>query len=157
VTENDSLTPRRAISSDAEPIRTLVREAYNKWVPVIGREPKPMEADYEVAVREHLVWVLETPESLLAVLELILHEDHLLIENVAVAPARQKRGLGSRLMHFAEIQARDLGMTELRLYTNEHFTDNLELYARLGYVETHRQAFRGSDTVYMTKRINSRA
>jgi N-acetylglutamate synthase-like GNAT family acetyltransferase len=157
VTANDTFSPRRATSSDAEPIRALVREAYSKWVSVIGREPKPMAADYEVAVRDHLVWVLEDAGALIAVLELIPHEDHLLIENIAVAPLHQKRGFASRLMRLAETQMRELGMTELRLYTNEHFTDNLEFYARLGYVETHRQPFRGSNTVYMSKRINSLA
>ncbi|NJK46316.1 MAG: GNAT family N-acetyltransferase [Pleurocapsa sp. SU_196_0] len=154
MTVNDTLPPRRATSSDAESIRVLVREAYSKWVGVIGREPKPMEADYGVAVRDHLVWVLEDAGVLVAVLELIPHEDHVLIENIAVVPMRQKRGFASRLMRLAETQAREFGMIELRLYTNEHFVDNLEFYARLGYAETHRQPFRGSDTVYMTKRID---
>jgi ribosomal protein S18 acetylase RimI-like enzyme len=76
-----------------------------------------------------------------------------LIENIAIAPSRQNQGLGKALMAFAEDVARDSGLAELRLYTNEHFRANLELYSRLGYVETHRQDFGGTDAVFMSKKL----
>ena len=44
---------RRAVSADASAVRELSRSAYAKWVPLIGREPMPMTADYERAVSEH--------------------------------------------------------------------------------------------------------
>jgi hypothetical protein len=33
---------RRAIAADAAAIRELTRQAYAKWVPIIGREPLPI-------------------------------------------------------------------------------------------------------------------
>ena len=89
-----ALALRRATATDAEAVRTLVRACYAKWVPLIGREPKPMTADYARAIREHLVYVHQPPEGLLGVLELIRHPDFLLVENVAVSPAAQGRGVG---------------------------------------------------------------
>ena len=44
---------RPAEPADAAAIRDIVRAAYAGWVPVIGREPLPMRADYDKAVREH--------------------------------------------------------------------------------------------------------
>ena len=44
---------RQAVATDAPAIRDLTRAAYAKWVPLIGREPKPMTADYAEAVRKH--------------------------------------------------------------------------------------------------------
>ena len=44
--------------ADASAIRALTREAYAKWVPVIGREPKPMMADYAEAVQKHRIDLL---------------------------------------------------------------------------------------------------
>ena len=41
----DSLRFRPARRDDAEAIRDLVRAAYAKWVPLIGREPMPMKED----------------------------------------------------------------------------------------------------------------
>jgi ribosomal protein S18 acetylase RimI-like enzyme len=57
----------------------------------------------------------------------------LLIENLAVSPRFQRRGLGTRLMSQAEGLARALGRDRIELYTNKHFCGNVELYLRLGY------------------------
>ena len=50
---SDATELRQGVPADAAAIRELTREAYAKWLPVIGREPKPMTADYEEAVRKH--------------------------------------------------------------------------------------------------------
>ncbi len=44
---------RQAVAADAAAIRELTRRAYAKWVPVVGREPKPMLADYDAAMLKH--------------------------------------------------------------------------------------------------------
>jgi hypothetical protein len=49
---------RRATPDDAAAVRALVRSAYAKWVPIIGREPVPMTADFDLAVRNHIVDLL---------------------------------------------------------------------------------------------------
>src|SRR5215467_1108006 len=89
---------RRAGAADAIAVRDLTRAAYAKWVPIIGREPKPMGADYSIAVRDHLVDLLIHHGNLVGLIEMIPCADHLLIENVAVRPDRQGNGLGHRLM-----------------------------------------------------------
>jgi len=144
---------RRAVAEDAPAVRALSRAAYAKWVPLIGREPKPMTADYGKAVREHVVFLHEGPEGLLGVLELIPAMDHLLVENVAVSPAAQGRGLGRALMAHAETVAGALGLAEMRLYTNEKFTDNIRLYELLGYTVYDRTPVSTSVAVWMRKRL----
>jgi hypothetical protein len=42
-----------AVPEDAARVRDLTRAAYAKWVALIGREPLPMQADYQRAVAEH--------------------------------------------------------------------------------------------------------
>jgi hypothetical protein len=79
----------------------------------------------------------------------------LLVENVAVAPAAQGRGLGTQLMDVAERVARDLGLNELRLYTNARFAENIALYEKLGYAITERAAIpTGGEVVWMRKRLD---
>src|SRR5207245_1625521 len=104
--------------------------AYAKWVPLIGREPKPMQADYEETVRKHRVDLAYLDGELAALIETIDKPHHLLVENVAVAPAFQGRGLGRMLMAHADRLARGLGYSVVRLYTNKRFTENIELYGR---------------------------
>jgi hypothetical protein len=55
---------RPAVSADAEAIRELTRTAYAKWVALIGREPLPMQADYQRAVAEHTIDLLIDGDAL---------------------------------------------------------------------------------------------
>jgi GNAT superfamily N-acetyltransferase len=128
-----STSLRRGRAADAAAIRSLTRAAYAKWIPVVGREPKPMSADYDAAMLVHRFDLLHVDGELAALIETVDEGDRLLIENVAVAPGFQGRGLGRRLLAHAETVAADLGYRRIRLYTNQRFTENLQLYARLGY------------------------
>jgi ribosomal protein S18 acetylase RimI-like enzyme len=142
---------RRAVPADAAAAQELTRKAYAKWIPVIGREPRPMKANYDAAVREHLVDLLYVEGRLAALIEAIPQADHLLIENVAVLPSLQGRGLGRRLMACAEALAISLGLPEVRLYTNKDFATNVRLYLGLGYRVDREEPFMGGITVYMSK------
>jgi predicted N-acetyltransferase YhbS len=127
------LTFRRAGESDAETVRALTHAVYAKWVPVIGRRPKPMNADYVHAVRAHMIELAYLDGELAGLIELIPAADHLLLENLAVAPAHQGKGLGRRLMARVEELACAQGFPMVRLYTNKAFTTNLGFYQKLGY------------------------
>ena len=92
---------RTATIDDAEAITALTRSAYAKWVPVIGREPLPMQADHAAALRDHRIDLLCVGAEIAALVEMIRCEDSLLIENVAVAPSFQKRGHGRTMIAHA--------------------------------------------------------
>jgi GNAT superfamily N-acetyltransferase len=144
---------RLAAAADAPAIRALTRAAYAKWIPVIGREPKPMAADYDAAVRHHRIDLLHVGGALAALIETIPQADHLLIENVAVLPAFQGRGYGMRLMVHAERLAAALGHRQTRLYTNQLFAENLLLYRQLGYRVDREETFKDGVVVHMSKRL----
>jgi GNAT superfamily N-acetyltransferase len=144
---------RPAILEDAAGIRALTRAAYAKWVPLIGREPLPMQADYVRAVAEHTIDLLIVGGALAGLVETILRPDHLWIENVAVAPEQQGRGFGRLLLDYVERRALQSGRTQIRLLTNQAFEANLALYAKLGYAVDRTESFRGGIVVHMSKRI----
>ena len=143
------------MASDAAAVRALVRAAYAKWVPLIGREPKPMGADYDAAVVRHRVDLAYLGDELAALIETISGTDHLLVENVAVAPAFQGQGLGRFLMAHAERLASAQGHAEIRLYTNQRFAENIRLYRALGYrIDREEQSALGV-TTYMSKPVRT--
>jgi len=145
------LTLRRAEAADAAAVRALTRAAYAKWVPVIGREPKPMTANYQTAVRLNRIDLAYDDSELAGLIETIDRSDHLLIENVAVAPERHGQGIGRTLMAHAEAIARAAGYRDVRLYTNQRFEANVQLYLRLGYAIDREETSELGVTVYMGK------
>jgi GNAT superfamily N-acetyltransferase len=146
---------RRARAEDARAVQALVRSAYAKWVPVVGREPLPMVADYDRAVRDHEIDLVHANGELVGLIETIRNPDHLFIENVAVTPAHQGRGLGRRLLAHAERKASDYGVAEIRLATNSAFESNVRLYQSVGYRIDRTVPFMGGAAVYMSKEIRS--
>ena len=144
---------RPAVAGDVPAIEALVRDAYAMYVPRIGREPAPVTADHAGLVAAGRTSVIEADGEVAGVIVLIPGGAHLLVENVAVAPKAQGRGLGRELMAFAERRAAQLGMAELRLYTNQLMTENLALYPALGYAETGRRVEDGFARVYLSNRI----
>jgi ribosomal protein S18 acetylase RimI-like enzyme len=151
---DETIEMRRGGAEDAEAIRALTREAYARWVPLIGREPMPMVADYDEAVKHHRFDLLYVGGVLAALIETVDEGDQLLIENVAVSPLFQGRGLGSRLMWHAEAIAWSLGRTRLRLYTNKAMAGNVALYQRLGYrVDREAEGPPGFFRVHMSKAL----
>jgi ribosomal protein S18 acetylase RimI-like enzyme len=147
---------RRATAEDADELAALARAPYARHVPVIGREPMPMTADWGQLLSEQEIWIVEGPASeAIASLALEVQADHVTVWSVAVAPAHQQRGLGRRLMAFAEGRARDLQRPELRLFTNARMEGNIALYRRLGYGETRRQELADRVIVHMSKAVGA--
>ena len=152
---DETIDIRRGRPEDASAIRDLTREAYARWVPLIGREPIPMVADYDEAVKHHRFDLLYVGGVLAALIETVDEGDQLLIENVAVLPRFQGRGLGSKLMGHAESIACSLGRTRLRLYTNKAMAENIGLYLRLGYqVDGEAEGPPGFFRVHMSKALS---
>jgi ribosomal protein S18 acetylase RimI-like enzyme len=147
------VTVRPAGARDVAALGRVAREAYRGYVPRIGREPAPMTADYARAVRDGLTWVAEEDGEIVGLLVLVVYPDHLLLENVAVLPSAQGRGVGARLLALAEDEARARRLGEIRLYTNEAMTENLAYYPRRGYTQTHRAEQDGFRRVFFRKRI----
>ena len=126
---------RPAVASDLDAIRRCAEEAYALYVPRIGRKPAPMIADFAAQIEAGQVHVCVEDEQIQGYIVLYPRDDHLHIENVAVLPSQQGTGLGKYLLAFAETEARRTGITAVELYTNQHMTENLSFYPRLGYVE----------------------
>jgi ribosomal protein S18 acetylase RimI-like enzyme len=130
-------------------MRAIALAAYAKYVPRIGREPSPMVADYEAEVAANRAVVIEAAGSVLGYMIAWPEPDAYFIDNIGVDPACHGGGLGRCLIDHAVSQADRLGLPALSLYTNALMSENLAMYAHIGFVETHRAVEKGFHRVHM--------
>ncbi|MGF6393758.1 GNAT family N-acetyltransferase [Pseudomonas plecoglossicida] len=142
---------RRATRDDVQAIGALVDAAYSPYIARIGKPPAPMLDDYRQVVEHNDVFVALEAGRIAGVLVMQREGSDMLLVNVAVLPACKGKGLGKVLMQFCEAHSRQLGCRAIRLYTHERMTENIEIYRKLGYVETHRAHEHGFARVFMRK------
>jgi ribosomal protein S18 acetylase RimI-like enzyme len=142
---------RVASSEDLAAVQALAAAAYTRYIPLIGQKPGPMSDDYSALIGKRCVYVLSGENEPVGMLVLLAEDGAMLLDNVAVHPDMQGRGYGRALIAFAERLAIERGFKAIRLYTNEAMIENIRLYQRLGFAETHRAEEKGFRRVYMTK------
>ena len=149
----DKLRIRAATPADAPAVAEIVDQAYRHYITRIGNPPGPMLDDYAARVSEGAVWVLEEGALIVAIIVLLPAPNYLLLDNIAVSPARQGLGLGRRLLAFAEAEALRRGYRDIRLYTHQTMVENQRLYTSIGNEETGRGTEAGYDRVFMRKQL----
>lgn len=146
---------RLATPADAGQIAAITDAAYEGYIALIGRKPQPMTADYQAIVAEHPVWLLCVGDQIAGLLVLMREPETMLIYSVAVHPAHQGRGFGSRLLDLAEDEARRAGYSSIRLYTNSLMEANIARYRRRGYQETGREPRGETAIVHFVKQLGA--
>jgi len=142
---------RPATGSDVPSVAALIDAAYGHYVERIGMLPRPMTDDYAAVIRDRQVTIPEHEGAIVGVVILTVTDEGFLVDNVAVHPSRRGTGLGRVLLQFAEAEARRAGFDAIHLYTHEQMTENLALYARIGYMEYDRRSQGAFSLVYMRK------
>jgi ribosomal protein S18 acetylase RimI-like enzyme len=147
------LVLRRAEPRDVVAVTAFQHEAYHGNRAVLGVEPLPLLADYDVVLAEKECWLAETHGRLDGVLILETDGEALLIWSIAVAPKARQTGLGSRLLAHAEKRAHELGLGHLTLYTGEKLGRNITWYTRHGFRITRLETLPDRTIVHMSKAV----
>jgi GNAT superfamily N-acetyltransferase len=149
---------RRARPDEADAVGALVEAAFARHIAAVGCRPAPMDDDHAARIAAGEQYVSDADDDsggagLASSIVLVDSGDHLVVNNVAVSPAYQGRGLGRALLAFAEDEARRRGYGEVRLHTNAAMADNLVMYPRLGYTEVARETLGGFHRVLFVKAL----
>ena len=144
---------RKASHSDLEEVEACAVAAYTRYIERIGKAPAPMVADFSVSIENEHLYVIEDNAEVCGFVVFYARGNHIHLENVALDPRFQGRGLGMRLIEHVEQRARAEGYDRVELYTNAKMTENLGLYPRLGYEQFDRRFEDGFDRVYFRKTL----
>ena len=144
---------RRGAIGDLDTVVALQHAAYAQNRAILGVEPLPLLADYRQVFSDSEVYLAESAGLLGGVLILEARTDDLLIWSVATAPFARGRGVGNRMLGFAESRARELGLTCIRLYTGEPLTANIAWYTRHGYAHERLEDMGDRRIVHLIKQL----
>lgn len=151
---NSGLRLRNATPEDAQHLAGLVEAAYGHYVERLGVRPRPMNADYAEVAERSGVTVAEEEGEIVGLIVCEVTAEGFGVDNVAVAPSQQGRGVGRALLEHAEEAALRSGFSSIYLFTHEKMTENLARYARIGYVEFDRRAAAAGRIVYLRKALH---
>lgn len=135
---------RKAAPDDVKGLRAAVLAAYAPFANIGTGLPLVAEA-LDADIRDHLVWVADDRGIILGGIVLAVSDGHAHLMNLAVHPDWGGQGLGRELIDTAQDAAVALGCTEMFLTTHPQMTATIVFYAKLGWVETGRDA----DKVFM--------
>lgn len=100
-----------------------------------------MHPDFATLIARGVLRVIDGTRGPIAYIAAYAEDGAWFVENIAVAPEAQGRGLGRALLTATETEARAAGQSIIRLFTNVVMTENQALYTRLGYRETGRRPY----------------
>jgi ribosomal protein S18 acetylase RimI-like enzyme len=142
---------RPAVPADVADISGVVRAAYAHYVPLMDREPAPMNADHLANVDAGNVTVVEDHGAIVAVLIAWPDGDSMYVDNMAVGPSAQGCGLGGAMLRLAADRGTAAGCTRLWLYTNAVMVDNVGFYERWGLHQYDRRNDQGFDRIFFER------
>lgn len=145
---------RPATPGDIADLTLIAKAAFAPYIPVIGRAPAPMTADFAAHLDRDLVWVIAAPkDAKIAGYAVICTKlDGAWLESIAVDPAFAGQGIGARLISAIEDDLR-AKTDRYSLYTNALMTNNIAWYQRLGFRQTEMRSEDGFDRVYFEKSL----
>ena len=147
---------RLAMTTDVPAIKLIARKSFERYVPLIGKPPAPMNANFSGHVLKDTVFIAQSEKKQGSVLgyAIVLQRDgEWLLDNIAVSPEAQGRGIGSALIAACETFLQKQGVQRYHLYTNEAMEQNLTWYPEIGFVEMARRLEDGFSRICFTKEM----
>ena len=141
---------REAKLEDHKIIITIAQKAYEKYVERMGKEPAPMRP---VIQKEDVVFVCEDNKQVIAFAILVKINDQIILDNIAVDPPHQKKGIGNNFIKFIEEYLMEQKVNKYQLYTNEMMFENIDWYQKIGFKIFKKVTEKGDNRIYFEKEL----
>lgn len=119
---------RLAMTTGVPAIKMIARKSFERYVPLIGKLPAPMNAYFSGHVLKGTVFITQSEKNRDSVLgyAIVLQRDgEWLLDNIAVSPEAQGRGVGSALIAACKTFLQKRGVQRYHLHTDEAMEQNL--------------------------------
>lgn len=140
---------RRAGAADTEAVTDCIAAAYSDAMRDIPDLPDVTDGVGD-DITAHQAWVATMDEGIVGFIVFDQVDSAMMIFNLAVSPKAQGAGLARRLIEIAEQEARDSGVTMLRLRTHKSMQRTVSIYLHLGWGEEEMSG----NTILMEKELS---
>jgi ribosomal protein S18 acetylase RimI-like enzyme len=144
---------RLAVAKDVAVVTAITDAAYQHYVPILGRKPRPMLDDHAARIARGETFLVEDGAEPVGLIALVPEPEALHIFSIAIRPEAQGHDLLNVLLGHAEAMARRHSLPKLTLITNALMTRNRAIYAHLGFAEMGIEAGDGYEIVFMERPI----
>ena len=147
---------RLAMTTDVPAIKLIARKSFERYVPLIGKPPAPMNANFSGHILKDTVFIAQSEKKQGSVLgyAIVLQRDgEWLLDNIAVSPEAQGRGVGSALIAACKTFLQKRGVQRYHLNTDEAMEQNLTRNPEIGFVEMARRLEDGFSRIYFIKEM----
>ena len=144
---------RNASLDDLRSIERIADAAYQQYVPLLGRKPAPMVADFKCHLINDRVIVFERGGQVLGYAIVLAERPIPLLDNIAVNVSVRGQGVGSALIDHIEAHLIQCGKRCYDLYTNVVMVQNIRWYKSLGFVERDHVKEDGFSRIYFRKAL----
>ena len=147
---------RVATSDDVAAVGACADRAFLQFTPPARHTAEGHDDDLLEQIRRENLHVISegSDPTIVGYISLLPIADHMFVESIAVLPEHQNKGLGTRLLAFAEQEAARRGLNSVRLFTKQKTTDGFVFYKYRGYRETDRCDSDGFPRVFYSKDIS---
>jgi ribosomal protein S18 acetylase RimI-like enzyme len=146
---SDTLVLRAATAADAAAIATTIAASFEQYrgrlEPESGAFDETADGIAAELARESGAILAERNGRIIGCVMVKLIDDDLYFGRLSVLPEARGQGIARRLVEAVEDEARRRELAGIRLGVRIVLTENQELFASLGYVETSREAHEGFD------------
>ena len=147
---------RQALPADATACQKIAEAAYLPYLTRMDRKPAPMNANYINHIKNDQVFVMEDSQvaQIIAFSVIVIKNKIYWLENIAVSPQYQQRGIGKEIL--SEIEKWLSKRTHsYQLYTNIVMYENIVWYKKQGFIQLHHALEDGFERVYFRKHLSS--
>ena len=148
---------RPALPTDDACCRMIAEAAYLPYLDRMDRKPAPMNANYKNHIKNDQVFVIEYSQTaqVIAFSVIVIKNKIYWLENIAVSPQYQKRGIGKMILFEVE-QWLSQRTRSYQLYTNVVMHENIEWYKKQGFIQLRQALEDGFERLYFCKHLNKK-
>jgi ribosomal protein S18 acetylase RimI-like enzyme len=144
---------RIAGPADSRRLALIAQEAYGKYAGLLDEPPAPTLLDYDAVAAAGRTYVAVESGEIEGMVTVEESDGYLILRNLAVRPAAQRKGIGRRLVALVEELAATRRLAGVRLWTRAEMSDNIAFYRGLDYALTHVERSATATRVHLRKEL----